>query len=172
MTTPQSTPSESWRPVVGYEGLYEVSDLGRVRSLRPYHGVAGRILVVAPNSERYLRVDLSRAGQRKHALLHVLVARAFLGPCPPEHEVNHKDRDRANPRLDNLEYVTKAGNARHAIAAGRRVARGEGNNSKLTEQQVREIRAATGTLQRIADRFGIATPTVYHIRKRNTWRHI
>lgn len=105
-------PSEElWRPVVGYEGWYEVSDQGRVRRvfspLKPQcGGTAG-----------YPSVILSVRGAVRRLMVHRLVAEAFLGPCPPGHQVNHKDTNRRNARLDNLEYSTPSNNLRHAYCA-------------------------------------------------------
>lgn len=106
--------AETWAPVAGYEGWYEVSDLGRVRRVgapqcRRLHSQAGG----------YVSVRLGRPGTDKKTLqVHVLVAKAFLGPRPAGRQVNHKDANKHNPRLDNLEYVTPARNREHAIGLG------------------------------------------------------
>lgn len=116
----QST--ERWMPVVGYEGHYEVSDLGRVRSLQRL-GIRGqrvreRYLVVTPNLNGYLRVALYRGGQSRSFNVHTLVATAFLGPRPDGHEVCHKDNDRANPAASNLRWGTRSSNLLDVVRAG------------------------------------------------------
>lgn len=103
---------EVWRPVVGYEGLYEVSNLGRIRSLDRYVKswnsesklTKGRILRMKKYSNGYLNVSLCKCGDIKTCSVHRLVAQAFLPnpdglPC-----VNHKDNDRTNNRVENLEW--------------------------------------------------------------------
>src|SRR5690242_12650358 len=81
--TPENQ-QEEWRPVVGYEGLYEVSDLGRVRSLR-----ISRVMSPGRGEERYPHLILYRDKQPHIVSVHILVARAFLGPAPEGMEVHH-----------------------------------------------------------------------------------
>jgi hypothetical protein len=94
-----------WRPVIGFEGLYEVSDSGQVRNMRNGHILKNRAF---PN--RYLGVALGRGNIR---LVHRLVAMAFI---EGDHglQVNHKDGDRANNHVANLEWVTCSDNHRHS----------------------------------------------------------
>lgn len=121
-----ATPEE-WRPVVGYEGLYEVSDLGRVRSLdrmipdrwgglRP---VKGKILAanISPQTGYKTATLTDAAGGRKlyYALVHRLVLEAFVGPCPPGMECCHKDLDRSNEALSNLRWDTRSANTLDAV---------------------------------------------------------
>lgn len=107
---------EEWRPVVGYEGFYEVSDQGHVRSLdrttktkKGQRRLKGQPLVGAVGSHGYLCLNLRLDGKTHHWLLHRLVARAFLGE-PEGLHVDHKDRDRSNNQVDNLRYVLQAEN--------------------------------------------------------------
>jgi hypothetical protein len=178
MTMPQFTQlplseQEVWRPVVGWEGWYEVSSLGRVRRAgRTRMNPAGHVLRPWPNSTDYPRVGLSRPGQRRRAFVHVLVAGAFLGSCPPGMEVNHKDLDRWNARADNLEYVTHGGNQRHAFANGQPPPRGEQKASKLTEADVLAIRASSEPPRVLAVRYGISRFFVWEVRSGRAWRHL
>lgn len=99
-------PTEEWKPVVGYEGLYEVSSLGRVRSRQ---GLLRQSL-----ANRYPSVHLSRDGKQATHRVHRLVASAFI-PNPDGREtVNHIDGDRTNNAALNLEWVTTSENVRHA----------------------------------------------------------
>lgn len=97
---------EEWRPVVGYEGLYMVSDLGRVKSV-PRKWAKGGILKPAPDRRGYLRVDLSKNGKKETCRVHILVMRAFKGKCPTGHEVDHINFKRDDNRLSNLSYQPK-----------------------------------------------------------------
>lgn len=96
-----------WKPIQGFEGLYEVSDGGRVRSLR---GKTPRILNINKTVAGYPHVGLVRLGEsskrRYWFSVHRLVAAAFIGPCPEGYVVNHKDENKANNVISNLEYVT------------------------------------------------------------------
>ncbi len=119
---------ELWQPVEGYEGLYEVSDLGRVRSVErrvPHRNglmtVKERILratLCGPKNYEYRAVALSKDGKPVTHKVHRLVAKAFIG-IPEGYEVNHKDLDKFNNCLSNLEVVTHQQNQLHAGAHGR-----------------------------------------------------
>ena len=103
--------SEEWRPVVGYEGLYEVSSYGRVRSLDRYDERncfrEGRILKLYTSRVGYLRVQLSLNSKKKMYLVHRLVAEAFIPNPDNLPEVNHLDEDKTNNRVENLEFCDR-----------------------------------------------------------------
>lgn len=112
MAKTRDRPGEVYKPVPGFEGLYEVSNLGAVRSVRRA-GVNMKTL--APETERcgYKRVSLYRNGRQKHIMVRRIVAAAFLGPCPEGLQVNHIDENKCNNRVNNLEYVTPKENSNH-----------------------------------------------------------
>lgn len=111
--------AEIWKPAPGYEGHYEVSNFGRVQSLKNYHGfLPGRIMSMSTTHKGYVRVTLSMQSKLLNRYVHVLVAAAFNGPCPPKHEVNHKNGKKWDNRASNLEYKTRKGNMEHAAATG------------------------------------------------------
>lgn len=181
MSDTQSNTVESWRPVVGYEGLYEVSDLGRVRRVNApnWRTWAGRIIKVMPHASGYSRVTLTRDGKQEAAAIHRLVARAFIGPTPPGHHVNHMDGDRANNRLDNLEIDTIGHNIRHSLWTGARKIMGEDNPlAKLNPDAVRAIRreyrprTKTGSAIALAARYGVSRSLIGAIVSRQIWRHV
>ena len=118
---------EEWRDIPGYEGRYQVSDMGRVRSVDRVvrskskagrwfdRRVSGKILAPG-NCRGYLIVNLSGHGT---IAVHLLMARTFLGPCPhPNGEANHKDGVKFHNFLTNLEWTTRGGNQVHAVALG------------------------------------------------------
>jgi hypothetical protein len=103
--------SEEWRPIAGYEGLYEVSNRGRVRR-------AGRrrCLKLDRHWRGYLRAQLYGAGgRRRFHRVHLLVAAAFIGPRPAGQTVDHLDEDKRNNAVTNLEYVTRIENHRRYL---------------------------------------------------------
>lgn len=114
---------ERWASVPGYEGAYQVSDLGRVRSIDRLDArgrrVRGRVLRPAPRGGRspYLAVALSDGAARSFAV-HTLVALAFIGPRPSGQEVRHLNGDHADSRLRNLAYGTSAENKRDTLRHG------------------------------------------------------
>lgn len=98
---------EEWRDIKGYEGKYQISNLGRVRSIRI------RAFTEKENGYRY--VTLNKDGINRNFFIHRLVAEAFLGGIPTGYVVNHIDYDRANNCLDNLEIITQKENVWHSI---------------------------------------------------------
>lgn len=113
--------TEEWLPVRGYEGLYEVSNLGRIRSYHKWRGRGGivpQLRKLYPQPKGYLQINLSKDGHQKWLLVHVLVAEAFIGPRPEGLEIDHIDTNKGNARVDNLEYVTRSENHRRAYRMG------------------------------------------------------
>lgn len=117
---------EQWRPVKGFEGIYEVSDLGRVRSLdrvtlyreRFTRVYKGRVLSPKKSSDGYLWVGLYKDGECTYRYIHALVAEAFLGRRETGMEVNHLNGRKGNNRPSNLEYCTPSENMKHAYRTG------------------------------------------------------
>lgn len=124
------TPStERWLPVVGWEGLYEVSNFGRVRSIdrvvKGRHGPTrykGRVLRPGRNKTApYFMVQLAETGRKrkKHCYVHDLVLAAFVGPKPAGMEVCHGRNGQQDNSLDNLRYDTRSANAQDRLAFGK-----------------------------------------------------
>ena len=107
--------NEQWKPVVGYEGLYEVSSLGNVKSLaREVVGYRGSTYmtkerILKPGLQRYPLVTLSKDSTQKSHRVHTLVAEAFLGPKPAgrDYTVDHINRDKKDNRVENLRWATR-----------------------------------------------------------------
>tara|TARA_Y100001963_G_scaffold129195_1_gene184212 strand:- start:1523 stop:2080 length:558 start_codon:yes stop_codon:yes gene_type:complete len=106
---------EEWKEIKGYEGLYEVSSLGRVKSLaREVIGYGGSTYmtkerVLKPGGKRYLQVVLSKSGTRSTYRVHTLVIEAFIGPKPTgdDYTVDHINRDKKDNRVENLRWATR-----------------------------------------------------------------
>lgn len=139
---------EIWLAVPGYEGVYEVSNFGRVRSLlRLVNSRWGKVMrkgvtlrpgLVMPGG--YRQVALQRDGVTTPRYVHDLVLEAFVGPAPAGHECRHLDGDSENNRLDNLAWGTRLENAQDKMRHGT-VRRGETHGStKLPDSVVVEIR--------------------------------
>ena len=110
---------EIWKPISGYEGLYEVSNLGRVRSLGHFVGnqyierrFQNRIRLIKASNRKanYKGVTLHKDGKQKAFLLHRLVAEAFIPNPENKPEVNHKNHIRWDNRVENLEWCTRQEN--------------------------------------------------------------
>lgn len=175
----QSTEPIEWRPVVGYDGWYEVSSQGDVRRVRGGAGTrVGRPLRAWLTAETgYPAVTLSRHGKQRKIHVHVIVAAAFLGPCPPGHEVNHKDLNRQNARASNLEYLTRGENIKHGYATNpvkrKPATQGEKvNTARLIGEQVRAIRSSAEATAVLAQRYGVCDDSIRNVRRRTTWKHI
>lgn len=177
--------NEIWKDVVGFEGYYQVSNLGRVKGLdrvvKYRHrtlSVKGRIIV--PNfSSRYVSVTMSMAGtKRKQKTIHRMVAIAFVQNPENKKEVNHIDGDRSNNRSENLEWCTAKENIAHAFNKGLMgVRKGQKVGiPKLTEDIVIEIRRLHSNKEmsnaKIAKKYKIHTGTVADIINRKNWKHI
>jgi hypothetical protein len=163
--------NEEWRPVVGFEDCYDVSNLGRVRRTKywkPYRREPG-LVRPGKNGEGYMLVQLCRLGVRKMAAVHQLVMAAFVGPCPPRMQVNHKDDNKQNNCLANLTYGTSSENRRQACAKRKAFP-----PTRLKEADIRAIRQLQGQVRvvEIAERFGVNRKTIYGILRRENWAHV
>lgn len=176
---------EIWRPVPDYEGLYEVSNLGQIRSVgRDVSNNRGGLrympdLVLTPhiNTKRggYHSVTLSKDGGRKTAYIHTTVLLVFVGPRPsPEMEGCHGDGDPSNNRLDNLRWDTPVNNAADRQLHGTQVRGEDSNKAVLTAEKVREIRqrAEEETATDIARSYGISRQQVMRIIRGEQWKHV
>ncbi len=168
---------EVWRDVPGWEGLYQVSDQGRVRSL-DRAARRGRVLKPCRRGFRlaYHAVSLYRAGKRTIAYVHITAALAFLGPQPtPQHEVAHGNGDPTNNRLINLRWATPAENAADKVLHGT-VVRGEGSaSSRLTVWDVcvaHSMADAGEDARAIAETLGMSRTNAHRIITGRAWAHI
>jgi hypothetical protein len=171
---------EEWKAIPGWEGMYEASDLGRIRSHDRQcntgrEGVAlrrGRILVPVAKQQRYLAVTLADCERREQHLVHILILRTFRGEAPEGCIGCHEDDDKANNLLSNLYWGTYQSNAADKIKNGNGVEGERHPLAKLTEDQVYHIRASSETGPALARKYGVTAPHIWAVRHRRCWRHI
>lgn len=190
---------EVWRDIEGYVGLYQVSNKGRVRSLDRLdvrsdgskgsnRRLRGALLKASVGKVGYYVVVLSKNRTRKTFTVHRLVAIAFIDNPDNKGSVNHINGIKTDNDINNLEWTTHKENMRHGWDTGLITpsynnkngnAQGEKHHgAKLTEEDVRfildNIRSNGGpmTQRGLGRHFGVSNSTVYHIVKRNTWKHV
>lgn len=156
--TLENLDGEIWRPI-DYCADYHISTFGRIKSFKN-----GKIRIMKPFLQGdYLYIDLCKCGVQKTFLVHVLVAKAFIPNPEGKPEVNHKDGDKFNCRVSNLEWATHSENIKHAFNTGLEEAkRGEDNwQATMTNEQARYVRENPDGLtgKELAEKFGV-TPTV------------
>jgi len=166
---------EKWKPIGGYEELYEISNTGRVKSY--HHSHNGRIISPDKSNHGHLRIKLCRNGNKDRKLVHRLVAKSFIPNPDNKPQINHIDGNPANNNVNNLEWSTQSENIKHAYDIGNKSKAGEAHHmNKLSENDVLEIRAAYKLgcfLQKeIARAYGVRSTTISRIVNRKNWTHI
>ncbi len=155
------TSSENWRDVPTYEGRYEVSDLGRVRSvahMTKQGRRGGCVRKLRADKDGYLLVDLWRGDEGKTLKVHRIVLSAFVGPCPEGHEACHfPDRSRSNNALSNLRWGTDSENSLDAVRHG---THGRLKFGVDVVQRIFALREAGHTHRQIAESLKCSKPYV------------
>lgn len=173
----QTAKAETWKrhPV---HGNYEVSDAGRVRRCVAYSSTSvGKILRPGKDKDGYRRVSLCEAGKSiAYKKVHVLVLETFVGLAPPGHCGCHNDGDNTNNALVNLRWDTMKGNHADRERHGHTAIGSRHGQSKLTEEQVLEIRSThkryVVTRRFLAEKFGVNQSIIDDVITRETWRHV
>lgn len=163
---------EVWRPIAKLDGLYEVSSYGRVRRAAPGKGTyVGKILRQGSSTAGYCIVLPSVNGVVRAMQVHRLVAEAFI-PNPLEKtQVNHKDGDKTNNRVENLEWVTVSENILHSYRVlGNRHPKQERRHVKLTDEEIQEIRSFDGNYAETGRAFGISDVMARKIKLGIAWK--
>ena len=168
--------TEHWFPVLGYEGAYEFSNLGRLRRILAAPGATvGRIAKPFVTVDGHLRVKLSVGGRCRHLFIHQLILETTVGPCPPGQECRHLNGNPADNRPENLAYGTHTENMADRVIHGTSN-RGEQNGcARLTDAKVHEIRKllAQGlTCAEIGRRFGVDRVAISYIKSGKRWTHV
>lgn len=162
---------------MNWEGWYEVSNLGKIRRIKQGRGArVGQQRRQKISREGYRHVALMRDGHRQDCTVHSLVTAAFIGPRPEGHEINHKNLDKGDNRVENLEYVTPDANKAHAVLAGAFGVKGEANGSaKLTPDLVRAIRLdheGGKTIAELSIEHSVTWRAIKMVVQRKTWKHV
>lgn len=179
---------ESWLDIVGFEGHYQISNLGRVRSLdrgmyvrqdryaQPrWTNRKGKLLKPGLDGKGYPMVRLSLFGIPKQIMVHRLVALHFVANPDNSPVVNHIDANPLNSRASNLEWCTIKENNQHTTNLGRRMTKGAYCTAKLSSKQVRIIKFLLRLGMHpvaISKKFNTSRTNIYSIRNGNTWKHI
>ncbi|MBQ3444471.1 MAG: NUMOD4 motif-containing HNH endonuclease [Selenomonadaceae bacterium] len=173
-------PNEIWRNVtdyVGYEGLYQISTYGRFQSL---HYGYRRILKWSISEKGYAMVTMCNKSTKKAVPVHVLVAKAFIPNPENKPEVNHKDGNKLNNHVNNLEWVTGKENVRHAWRNGlvKQKNGTENHNAKLKKEDVLYIRQHYKPYHHkfgvaaLAREFNVSPQTIFNVITRKTYKNI
>lgn len=165
------------KDVPGYGGLYKISDTGVVFGIKSGSGrKVGPMCTWFRNGYESVQfTDLNK--NRTYHYIHTLVMKTFVGPRPEGKEINHKDNDKTNNNLDNLEYVTHSENVRHSFRFDRDhkhpSQKGEDNSGvKLTNNDIYCIRSSPESNIVLAARYGVCKRHIQYIKERKRWSHI
>lgn len=174
---------EIWKDIEGYEGYYQISNFGRVKSLSRLviqrngnnYLTKEKLMKIKQKRNKYLFVTLTLEGSISNKYIHRLVLYHFgyKDGCG-DLQVNHKDFNVINNRVDNLEWVTYRQNFEHRFINGR-VPKGEQvSNSKLTGENVLNIKKEIPhkTLSEIAEKYEVSFQNISNIKRGKTWKHI
>jgi hypothetical protein len=167
--------NEIWKNHPSYNN-YAVSNIGRVKN-----NLNNNILKKRKNKDGYLHAVLYKGGLPYTCKVHRLVLETFVGPCPEGHECNHKEGNKENNELENLEWVTKSQNMKHAFEIGLKNSPNKGkfgsqnSNSKLKEGEVWLIKKLLSYKIKqmvIAQMFKVHKSTICHINNGYIWANL
>jgi hypothetical protein len=175
---------EEWRNVVGFEGLYQISNKGRVKRVphtvmrndnKPYTFTE---MILNPHTARgYKQAILTRDKKKYSVMVHRMVAQAFIDNPQGKPQVNHIDGNKQNNDVSNLEWVTASENVRHAFSTNLR--KPIAGNSKLTEDDVRYIKNLHSNRagrkwgrNALAKKLNVSTSTIDFVLQGKTWTDV
>lgn len=169
---------EIWKPIFGYEGIYSISDHGKIKSHVRKFRTKEKILKNYKDKNGYFKVSLSSNGIKKLFKIHQLVCINFLNKDSFNLVVNHKDGNKENNHVSNLEYITSSQNSIHAFNIGlRKILKGSQiGTSKLNEKEIitiRNIHSKGGiTCKELASMYKVDISNIALIVKKRSWKHL
>jgi hypothetical protein len=171
---------EVWKDIPEYEGHYQISNLGKVRSLdrvvifrlNRKRFFKGMILKNIFLTSKYYGVNLVKGKKRQQFTIHRLVATCFVSNPFDFPEVDHIDCVKTNNNFNNLEWVTSEENTRRAKENGLMPKGVDNHKSKLTEEQILDIRSSHLINVELARKYNVSKTLIGYIKKRKTWTHI
>lgn len=174
---------EIWKDIEGYKGLYQVSNLGGVKSLsrviimknQAKRTINEKILKPSYNGDNgYLFVVLCKNGKNTPTFIHRIVALSFKENTEHKPQVNHKNGKKDDNRLENLEWATPQENTIHAYSFGLTTKGSARYNSKLSEEEAKSIKYDLAHLSynKISEIFGMSKANISKIRLGKIWKHI
>lgn len=169
---------ENWKDIQTFEGCFQVSDRGNVRSLDRFAGgkrprmIKGKLISLIRHPRGYRMVGLNDNGKEFHLMVHRLVANAFVDNPDNKPCVNHIDGDKTNNIASNLEWVSYKENSKHAVYIGKIPVGEQCNLAKLTEEEVRNIKRRKGTIssRKLSKEIGINYGTIISIWSGKSWK--
>jgi hypothetical protein len=175
-----------WKPVKGFEEYYEVSEDGEIRTIERYITLPThkylkkqKILTQFVDGRGYMHVKLyDGKGKPKSTTTHRVVAMTFLENPENLPEINHKDANKLNNCLSNLEWISRGDNIKHAYKyRDPKTYKGSGNkNSKLIEEQVISIRKEhevnKTSYKQLAEKYNVGITLIGYIIRRKVWKHV
>jgi len=190
--------NEIWKDINGYEGLYQISSLGRVKSFakvktgkRPSRGYyCGReiYMSICDNGRGYMFVSIRCGSKKKNKYIHRLLAQHFIPNPQNKPQVNHINGIKSDNRIENLEWVTERENAIHAFKNGylhqlpkmqklaSEATRGEQNTRSILKDIdipiIFKMNKAGHIQSSIAKHFGVCRATIGYVLNRKTWNHV
>lgn len=172
---------EVWKDIKGYEGLYQISNFGRVKSLeRIVNTNFGKpklqlecYISGFKNTYGYKAYNFMKNGKTKPLLFHRLVAIHFIPNPKNKSQVNHIDGNKINNHILNLEWATCKENINHCFKNGFKSFKGEKHNqAKLNNKKVIYIRKSNKTNKELALYFNVSISTIRDVKYRRSWKHI
>lgn len=171
---------ERWLPVPGYEGRYEVSDFGHVRSVARIVRGRNKGTRLSPSkvlkhhvreggSVPYVHITLWNGEKFECRFIHTLVLTAFVGPCPAGMQCRHGPTGSLDNRLENLMWGTALENSADKVRDGTDSRGTRNGRAKLDWTEVSEIRASRRQIKDLAEQYGVSTTTIFRVRRGSTW---
>lgn len=166
---------EIWKPILGYEEYYSVSNCGRIQRIKDSSWAKKGIFLKAHKDRcGYLQVNLYKKGSKRITIkLHKVVAMSFLGLIQGRKEINHKDGNKNNNSPSNLEYISHQENVRHAW--DNKLCKPNFGRAILNEVDVLKIRSEHFSGKRYFElslKYKVSVYTIGEIIRRETWKHI